>query len=153
MGRRKVREEKSKLLGTKHTLKLLNRAAHSVAHEDDVSLPGGSATGYTLFWSSNSYLRQDDFSQDIYAPEDGTIEGVYVSLPIAAVNTFEVDVYKNGSTIFTTGANRPKVLLGDSLSADALPDITDVLARDYFTIQIVAPGGNYGRAIVYIVVS
>lgn len=151
MSRRKFREQKSKFYGSKQVLQDLNIPAHSVVHDYDVSL-GAAASGYVLFWSSNTFMHAGDISAPIYAPEDGTIALVYVSLPLAATNKFEVDIYLNGTTIFTVPGDRPKVLTGNTLSADAVPQVSVVAARDTFEVEILDPGGNYGRAMVYVVI-
>lgn len=154
MGRRAFREKRSKFSGTKQVLQNLNQAAHAVVHDLDVSLPSGGGGGYVLFWSSNTFMHADDLSTPIYVPTNGTISLVYASLPLPALNDFEVDVFLNGTTIFTTPGSRPKVLTGDTFSADAVPDLTIVNARDVFEVQILDPGnGNYGRAMVYIVIA
>lgn len=153
MSRRRFREEKSKFAGTKQVLQNLNQAAHAIVHDADVSLPGGAlATGYTLVWSTGSVIRVGDTSAPIFAPGLGTTALVYASLPFPAVDTFEVDVLQNGLTIFTTSANRPKVTVGNMVSADGIPDFTTVEARDPFEVQVIAGGGNPGRGMVYIVV-
>lgn len=153
MGRRAFREKRSKFSGTKNVLQNLNQAAHAVVHDLDVSLPAGSGgTGYVLTWSTGTVIRSTDVSAPIYAPAAGTLAVCYASLPFAAIDTFEVDVLKNGTTIFTTGANRPKVTVGNFLSADAIPNLTTVLARDAFEVQVLSTGNNAGRGIVYIVV-
>ena len=56
MGRKKIREEKSKLWGTKHVLKALNIAAHTEAHQEIThGSPGGTTvTGVTKWQGSAS---------------------------------------------------------------------------------------------------
>jgi len=152
VARRKFREERSKFHGTKQVLQDLNIPAHATLHDLDVSLPGSSASGYVLFWNSATFIHSNDISPPIYAPEDGTIDVVYASLPDVAVADIEFDVYLNGSTIFTAPGTRPKILTGNTFSADAIPVVTDVTARDAFEVQILDAGGNYGRAMVYIVI-
>ncbi len=92
-----------------------------------------------------------------YSSRFGSREAAITSLLVragrreAAVAPFSVDIYKNGLSIFTgTG---PTINTGDLLSADVVPTTTAVLARDYFEVQITDAGGNYGRAMVYIVVT
>jgi hypothetical protein len=152
VARRKFREAKSKFHGTKQVLQDINAPAHSILHDLDVSIAGGGASGYVLFWQSNTFMHQDDISSPIYVPEAGTITAVYCSLPLPAISPFEVDVYLNAVSIFPTLGTRPVVNTGDTYSADAAPDTPDVLARDALEVQIVDTGGNPGRAIVYIVV-
>ena len=45
------------------------------------------------------------------------------------------DVNLNGTTIFTTQANRPTVASGANYDATSVPDITAVAAGDYFTVD------------------
>ena len=52
MGRKKIREEKSKLWGTKHVLKTLNKAAHDQAHENPTAAsPTIAYYGATWKWA------------------------------------------------------------------------------------------------------
>lgn len=153
MGRRAFREKRSKFSGTKNVLQNLNQAAHAIVHDLDVSLPSGSGGGYMLFWNSNTFIHTGDVSQIIVAPAEGTIENVYCSLPQSALGSFIIQVYKNGSPIFSLGA-RPEVLPGNDYSLDAVPDVSaSVAPRDAFEVEISDDGGNPGRAIVYIIVS
>lgn len=51
MGRKKIREEKSKLWGTKHILKTLNKAAHDETHANaSIGTPGGTTTVAVMKW-------------------------------------------------------------------------------------------------------
>ena len=49
-----------------------------------------------------------------------------------------VDVNKNGTTIFTTQANRPTVpdADADGVGAEATPDVTSITAGEYLTVDI-----------------
>ena len=49
-----------------------------------------------------------------------------------------VDVNKNGTTIFTTQANRPKVTSGNAngVGASATPDVTSLVAGDRLTVDL-----------------
>lgn len=48
-----------------------------------------------------------------------------------------VDVNKNGTTIFTTQANRPAVAAGQTISAaPAVPNVTSMAAGDALTVDI-----------------
>jgi hypothetical protein len=154
VSRRKFREEKSKFTGTKQVLQDLNQAAHQIVHDSDVALPAGAgATGYVLVWSTGTVIRAGvDQSAEIFAPGAGSIALVYASLPFDATELFEVDVLLNGSTIFTTGAHRPKVQVATRVSPDAVPDITALVARDALEVQVLSGSANPGRGMVYIVV-
>lgn len=85
---------------------------------------------------------------------DGTIPfPVYGSFiivgVIAAVGTAPtgrpiiVDVLKNGVTIFTTTANRPTILAGNTTTlALAAPDITSLVLNDLLTFSILQIGST-----------
>ena len=70
--------------------------------------------------------------------------------------TTEIDILKNGSTIFTTTANRPKVLYsaGNAARVTAVPDITAVTAGDRLELVILsAEGGNPQDLVAFIQVA
>lgn len=60
----------------------------------------------------------------------------------AAVNTSPagasvlVDVNKNGTTLFTTQANRPTIAAAGNLSTVLAPDVTTFAAGDYLTVDV-----------------
>ena len=72
-----------------------------------------------------------------YAPHDLTILNVRAYLGTAPVGaSVIVDVNKNGSTIFTTQANRPTITAGNNYDASSVPAITALSTGDYVTIDI-----------------
>jgi len=67
----------------------------------------------------------------------GTIVDVRARILTAPVgSTFIVDVNKNGTTIFTTQANRPTVADGENVSSTTAPDVTAVAAGDYLSVDV-----------------
>ncbi|MDX1408171.1 MAG: right-handed parallel beta-helix repeat-containing protein, partial [Saprospiraceae bacterium] len=67
-----------------------------------------------------------------------------------------VDVNKNGTTMFTTQANRPTVPDGDAdgVGASATPDVTAIAAGDYLSVDIdqigsTTPGSNLTVVIAF----
>lgn len=61
----------------------------------------------------------------------------------AAVNTAPtgadiiLDVNKNGSTIYTTAANRPRIVAGTfATTTEPTPDVTTIVAGDYLQVDI-----------------
>lgn len=61
----------------------------------------------------------------------------------AAINTAPtgaavvVDVHKNGTTIFTSQANRPSIAIsGNATTSEPAPDVTSVAAGDYLTVDV-----------------
>jgi len=72
------------------------------------------------------------------AAYSGTISAVYIAEDDnGSANSTIVDVHKNGTTIFTTQANRPSIANDDADSvASGTPDVTSFVAGDVFTIDI-----------------
>lgn len=87
-----------------------------------------------------------------YAPWNGTILGVQASLRTASTSgSVIVDVNKNGSTIFTTQANRPTMAASSNYSGFVTSaDITSITAGDYFTVDIDSAGTNAADLLVVI---
>lgn len=76
-----------------------------------------------------------------------TIHGVWVSADTAPTGAdLIVDVNKNGTTIFTTQANRPRILAGQNDGATAVPDITAVNDGDHLMVVIDAVGSTVAGA-------
>ena len=72
----------------------------------------------------------------IYALKEFTIGNVRLFANTGPTGSSLIfDVNLNGVTIFTTQANRPFVAAGANYNAVAIPDITAVVAGDYFTID------------------
>jgi|SRR5690242_13543081 len=57
-----------------------------------------------------------------------------------------VDVNKNGTTIFTTQANRPKATAGSNGGVLATPDVTSVADGDYLTVDLDQIGSSVAGA-------
>jgi hypothetical protein len=68
---------------------------------------------------------------------NATILSVRAACAVAPVGASLIcDVNKNGTTIFTTQANRPAIAAGSNASSAATPDVTSVAAGDYLTVDI-----------------
>lgn len=91
----------------------------------------------------------------IRLPFAATIVSVAASIDTAPTGSAViVDVNKNGTTIFTTQANRPQVAAGANASADAVPDVTALAVGDYLTVDIdqvgsTTPGANLTVVVQY----
>ena len=75
----------------------------------------------------------------VFAPGvAGTIEEVYLIAKTApgADKTLTVDVNKNGTTIFTTQANRPSLVDTAKTDTSGTPDVTTFAKNDLFTIDV-----------------
>lgn len=105
-----------------------------------------------LTGAASTGTKKDGF----LAPCDLTILRVQIYSDTAPVGAdLIIDVNKNGTTMFTTQANRPKVLDGQNAGADAVPDITSISKGDRIDFDIdqvgsTTAGGNPLRvAIVF----
>jgi hypothetical protein len=47
-----------------------------------------------------------------------------------------VDIHKNGTTIFTTQANRPTILAGETADTSSVSDVTSIAAGDLIRLEI-----------------
>lgn len=87
-------------------------------------------------------------------PFSGTVQGVRATVGTAPTGTpIIVDVNKNGTTIFTTQANRPTIAIAANDSgAEKTPDVTSFVAGDYFTCDVDQVGtGTAGADLLVIV--
>lgn len=57
-----------------------------------------------------------------------------------------IDVLKNGTTIFTTTANRPTIAASSNTATSGTPDITSVASGDYLTVSIAQVGSTVAGA-------
>lgn len=118
------------------------------AHTSGATFAGDLASHWTLLPSGANDAAVTTFDQSgvlsvtagtgrLTFPAAVTILGV-----VAAVNTAPVgaailaDVNKNGTTIFTTQANRPSIAAAGFASTTATPDVTAFAAGDYMTVDI-----------------
>lgn len=71
-------------------------------------------------------------------PLPAMIHGVFFTAGTAPTGaSLIIDVNKNGTTIFTTQANRPTIAAGSNQTSQAfVPDITSVSTNDYLTVDI-----------------
>lgn len=86
-------------------------------------------------------LSQGVGTAKLVFPFNVTITGVTLSLGEPANLDVIVDINKNGSSLFTTQGNRPKVAAGAFVGNIALPDTTTVAAGDYLTFDRDQVGG------------
>ena len=76
-----------------------------------------------------------------YMPGAMTLGNVRASVAIAPVGgDIIIDVNKNGTTVFTTQANRPRIFSGQTTVATSTPNITTLAQGDYITVDIDAVG-------------
>jgi hypothetical protein len=72
-----------------------------------------------------------------YIPGPITLGNVRASVGTAPTGAdITIDVNKNGTTVFTTQTNRPKIFAGQTLVSTSTPNVTEFSAGDYITVDI-----------------
>lgn len=83
-----------------------------------------------------------------------TVSKVRAALGSAPTGSSAIfDVLKNGSTIFTTTANRPTIATGSNTGVSGIPDVSTVANGDYLTVNIsqigsTSPGGDLTLTVI-----
>lgn len=102
-----------------------------------------SAVTHTLTFSLSAYFKQGTLATStgtIRLPIDGTYTIVGTRLMVGTAPTgaaIILDVNKNGTTIYTTQANRPTIADGsNSGGPGSTPDVTALAAGDYLTVDV-----------------
>jgi hypothetical protein len=76
-------------------------------------------------------------------PFGATIMGVSAICRVAPTGAdVIVDIKKNGTTIFTTTANRPKIVASTTVASETVPDVTNLVAGDYLTVDVLQVGST-----------
>jgi hypothetical protein len=110
----------------------------------DLLVSGGNI--YQMFGQPGNLAPGVGVSRMLF-PAAATIVGIVLACDTApGTQSVIVDVNKNGTTIFTTQANRPKILAAaHATAAIATPDVTAYSLGDYLTIDLdqvgVTPAG------------
>lgn len=107
----------------------------------------------TLTFSLTSFYKSNTLSVTTGTnrlPIDGTYTIVGTRLMVgtapAGANII-IDVKKNGTTIYTTQANRPTIVAGQNAGGPGVaPDVTALAAGDYLTVDIVQVGSTTAGA-------
>jgi hypothetical protein len=74
-------------------------------------------------------------------PLAGTILSVVAAVgTVPTGQTIVVDVWKNGTSIFSTAPHRPTIQPGTHTSQTAAPDTSALVAGDYLSVNIVQVG-------------
>lgn len=72
-----------------------------------------------------------------YIPGPITLGNVRATVGTAPTGAdITIDVNKNGTTVFTTQMNRPKIYAGQTLVSTSTPNITQFSAGDFITVDI-----------------
>lgn len=84
----------------------------------------------------------------------GTIVDVRAYLDTPPVgSSFIIDVNKNGTTLFTTQANRPTILAAANASSTTLPDVVAIAAGDRLSLDVDQVGSGTAGSDLYLAVT
>jgi hypothetical protein len=116
--------------------------------------PSGAAPGEDLaVWSSLGELVVGAGLSRFLFPFDATILGVTASAGAAPTGEdIILDVNKNGTTVFTTQANRPTIPDGTYAATETVPDVVAIVEGDYLTMDRDQIGSTYPGAEVNVFV-
>ena len=111
--------------------------------------PSGDSTDVYLTIYGDAFTGSKIVAFTVGAELNGmTLDYIKLQADIAPIGSdLKCDVHKNNVTIFTTQANSPKIIDGQTVGASATPDIQTVATNDIFGIDIdtigsTTPGGN-----------
>jgi hypothetical protein len=139
--------------------------SHSHAESDVTSLVSDLAGKAAAVHTHNVVFDLSAFSKS-----GALTTGTGVSrLPIGAAYTIQsvramvntaptgaailVDVNKNGTTIFTTQANRPSIAAAGNASSAAVPDVTSLAAGDFLTVDVDQIGSTVAGSDLTVIVT
>jgi hypothetical protein len=92
--------------------------------------------------------------QGFLMSQAGTVVDVRAYLTTSPTgSTFIVDLMKNGTTMFTTSANRPTIAISGNASTTTLPDITSVVVGDRLRIDVIQVGSTIAGSNLYVTVT
>jgi hypothetical protein len=123
----------------------------------DSTAPGGfswkTPATQTITFSLTSFFKTGTLTTTTGVnrlPIDGTYTIVGTRLMVGTAPTganIIVDIKKNGTTIYTTQANRPTIASGQNAGGPgATPDVTTLTAGDYLTVDIAQIGSTVAGA-------
>ncbi len=117
--------------------------------------PGTSPARSVEFSDQRAILVTGTGNQKWVAPIDVTIVDVQLAVGTSPTGAdLVVDVNKNGTTIFTTQANRPTVPDGDAdgVGAAASPDVTTMTPGEYLSVDIDQIGSTIAGGFLTVVI-
>lgn len=106
------------------------------------------ALQYEQWWSyPTGDIVVETGTHRVYAEEDRTIVKIQAFVSTAPTGTaIEVDVHKDGVTLFTTQTNMPEIAISGFTSTTTAPDITAWAAGTYLTVDIDVIGSTIAGA-------
>jgi hypothetical protein len=79
-----------------------------------------------------------------YLQRDYRISAIAVAVGTSPTgSSVIVDINKNGTTIFTTQANRPTIAVGGNSDLTSVPDVDTLSEGDYLTVDIDQVGSSF----------
>lgn len=111
-------------------MKFLRISSGAIQEADDVSAGGLIVVTFT------GTLAVGSGNTEFPATRPLTIVGVTPRCTTAPTGADAIfDLNKNGTTMFSTQANRPKVTATNKLGSITVPDVTSVAEGDYLTVD------------------
>lgn len=125
-------------------------------HYVDTAVSGTVASSIPVTFSQPGVLATGTGTMRWLCPWTSTT----INYTVAAVGTAPTgasiicDVKKNGTTVYTTSANRPTIVAGaNATTTKPTPDVTAFNAGDYLTVDIVQVGATIAGSDLVIVVA
>lgn len=114
---------------------------------------GGAVNIYRGASVAGPLIVQTNAGLPIFFPENATIQKISAYVRTAPTGAdIIIDVNLNGTTIFTTQANRPTIPDGTNVDASAIPDVTSITAGDVLEIDVDQIGsGTAGEDLVVVI--
>ena len=115
---------------------------------------GGPSPSFVTFSQAGTLTTGAGVSKMVF-PVAATILEVQLAVATSPTGAdLIVDVHKNGTTIFTTQANRPRVVDGDAdgVGSSASADVTSVSEGQYLTVDIDQVGSTVAGADLTVVI-
>lgn len=114
---------------------------------------GGSSSDIAPVFSRAGALTATAGAGRFPCPFAGTIVGVRPAVGTAPTGAaILVDINLNGTTVFTTQANRPSIAAGATSGGQAVPDVTTVAAGDLISVDIDQIGSTVAGSDLSVVV-
>jgi len=100
-------------------------------------IQGPASSAYVPMFSKQGPLSVATGTHRYYVESAATITKVRIATGTAPTGaSLIVDVNKNGTTIYTTQANRPAITAGTNTATGNTIDVTGLVAGDYITVDI-----------------
>ena len=142
---------------TKGCLWIKSDAPNTLWFTDDAGTDfqlGKDSVPATLAYAVTGDLEVDtDVAFPLRPSAAFTITEVYVEVKTAPTGaSIIVDVNKNGTTIFTTQANRPEIAISGKTATSGTPDVTALAKNDAVTIDVDQIGSTIAGADLVVMV-